>query len=397
MIFTVFGVCIVHIDAEETNKSLGDTFIKVGLIYDKNMQDNIQISSDDNLKIVGQENFVTTRINTFIKDNKIYIIDTNNQQNVLCFDNEIDIFVSPNSVVYVNGSPYRGYIRLKKDNQAKLTVINIVRLEEYLYSVITSEVPCSYPEECLKTQAVCARNYAIQSLNKHQNLGFDICASDHCQCYRGKNIEHSKGIKAVNDTKGMTLKYQGKLARIFFTASNGGQTEDVKYVWGNSIPYLISVPDIYESENEDGHNWKFRITVKEINNLLHNLNIGQIEEIVILEKSPAGSVTKLKVNGSNGCKIFVLESTRTFLGGGRLKSQCYNIEKVKFVTPFVTISTDGEILEQVEEEEWYVFDGKGWGHRVGMSQCGAKGMAMSGKNFYEILSHYFPGTYICTT
>ena len=120
-------------------------------------------------------------------------------------------------------------------NNKKLTLINNLNMEEYLYGVVPAEIPASWHREALKTQAVAARTYAFRHLNRHGSDHFDVCATQHCAVYKGLLGEHSNTSRAVDDTRGVVLYgSNGRLLSTFFSLSCGGRTQDVSEIWGSA-------------------------------------------------------------------------------------------------------------------------------------------------------------------
>jgi len=147
------------------------------------------------------------------------------------------------SPITVEGTQYRGNLQIRV-NGDRFNIINIVDIEEYLRGVVPAEMGGTlYPQiEALKAQAVAARTYVYYNLGQFKSLGFDICASQSCQVYKGVNAEQDRTDRAVAATRGEILTYQGKPINALFTAFCGGQTEDVENVFeGGPVPYLKSV------------------------------------------------------------------------------------------------------------------------------------------------------------
>ena len=261
-------------------------------------------------------------------------------------------------------------------------------------------------------------------MNKYQKYGFNLSDTDASQVYGGYKAEHANCNRAVDETSGRVLTYNGKLAVTFFFSCSGGRTEDPRNVWGGTIPYLTGVEDPYEPTEKAGRGiWTVNMTPQQVAEKLKakGHDLGDIIAVNALEYSPAKRVTKLQIIGTNGEKIFEKDSARTILG---LNSQYYTIssstpnyavngssQSVK-LTPGTTLnvlSASGEKVidtttvsievlsaqgakKYVAGSDGYVFDGRGWGHGVGLSQWGAKGMADAGFTYDKILMHYYPGT-----
>ena len=333
----------------------------------------------------------------------------------------------------IDGIEYRGGLDFKTVN-GKNVITNVVFMNNYLYGVISREMSPSWAQEALKAQAVCARNYAANNLGKHSEYGFDLCCNVCCQAYSGTRYETDKSYVPVDSTANQILTYNGKPAQLYYSASAGARTEDVKNVWGNSVPYLISVDNSYEdTANVPNGIWTGSLTRDEATTIMRNkgYNVGNVTSIKATEYSENGRVLKLEVMGDKGTKVFEREACRTifntvtksqqFTVSGNNEGQ--NIPTVqvsdgKDITPKkvneivmltaagratleakTLFTTNGTYQKQYDitensgaENTGFVFNGTGWGHGVGMSQYGAKGMAESGFSYVDILLHYFPGT-----
>lgn len=324
---------------------------------------------------------------------------------------------------------YRGQVEFLRAAGSDMTIINVLSMEEYLYGVVPNEIESFSNIEALKAQAVAARTYAYLNLTKnsksntHLNYGFNLCNDIHCQVYKGMSSENAFTNTAVDETKDMVITYEGKLIEAVYSASSGGQTEDATNVWGGA-PYLKSVEDKYESGKSPKYNWTLTFTADEISQKLKNYNVGNVTGIEVTKVSEAGRPIEVIIKGTlkpEGIK-FTKDGCRTFLG---LYSQWYTLTTNSDITVLVdgkeekrqpgeltvvtadgeTKSTEpGEKLTIVDAEGQtaevpaapteYIFTGKGYGHAVGMSQEGAKGMANAGFTFNQILTHYYTGTQI---
>jgi len=320
---------------------------------------------------------------------------------------------------------YRGELEVKRITGSDMTVINVIPVDHYLYGVVPAEIGASSHPEAIKAQAVAARTYLIANLNKHKKQFFDLCTTTSCQVYKGFNGEYASTNKAVDDTTGKKITYNGKIAEVFYFSSSGGRTEDVKNVWGSEIPYLKSVEDKYESGNSYNYNWEVTMTANEIKEKMlgRGYDLGDITGVSITKTSEAGRVTELVISGTKGQRVYKLDGCRTVFG---FNSQWYTIESDGTIpvknaennivqtqlTAKKVITADGikdlnvksgQITVIGSEDvkrtvsgatQSYKFVGKGWGHAVGMSQNGAMGMAKAGFTYEQILTHYFQGTVI---
>lgn len=320
---------------------------------------------------------------------------------------------------------YRGCMIFIRENSGLMTVINKLNLEEYLYSVLGREMSPSWPTEALKAQAICARTYAINNWNKYSSYGFNLDNTQNTQVYSGMSSEGPSTIRAVDETKGMLVMFDGKIAQTFYYSSNGGKTANVKYVWGSEFPYLVSVEDPFENPEEASYyNWTQEYTGEEIYALLQNssIDIGEVKNVEIVSEDN-GTVYDVKITGETGEHHIKNGSVRSFFG---LKSQYFSIKAPQnAVTTYPTVTIIGasglstlninnisiynglsptalSVLSSggiaayeatsISGSDKYVFTGHGWGHRIGMSQWGAKAMAEQGYSCTDILTHYFKGT-----
>src|SRR6266511_3008193 len=145
---------------------------------------------------------------------------------------------------------YRGSIQVDLAS-GKLRAINMVGLEQYLYGVVPSEMPYTWHAEALKAQAVVARSYALAT---RKSGAFDLYPDTRSQVYLGIDHEKPSTNAAVDATADKVVLYQGEVAKTFFFSSSGGRTASAEDVWGEAVPYLVSVPDPYDSISPH-HDW----------------------------------------------------------------------------------------------------------------------------------------------
>ncbi len=338
------------------------------------------------------------------------------------------------SLLKIDGNNYRDYITfLEKDN--KLSLINHIEIENYLYGVVPKEMPASWPLESLKAQAIVARSFALSNINKHAKDGYSLCDTTDCQVYKAYDNEHPNTNIAVNETKGEYVYYNGKVASTPYHSNSGGYTEDSSIAWGGKFPYLISVPDKF-SEASNGNNWSVKMTPLEIENKLLTIgvSIGEVKDIIILNTSAANRVIELKIVGTQGEHIINGNKMRTLLGNTTMKSTWFEIDKkgensinklyvidgslrypveININTSYIlddksnTSPNRNNISRAIGSDKTsnieqalsiipttFVFNGKGYGHGVGMSQFGAMEMAKSGYNYEDIIKHYYTGVEI---
>lgn len=150
---------------------------------------------------------------------------------------------SKGDTLRLDGVPYRGLLEMRADD-AGLTVVNVVNIEEYLRGVVPNELsPLAFPQmEALKAQAVAARTYALKNKDHFKDKGYDLCATPACQVYKGKSSEHPVSDRAVEETRGMVETYEGAPIEAFYTSTCGGHTEDAANIFEDeAAPYLRGV------------------------------------------------------------------------------------------------------------------------------------------------------------
>lgn len=452
-VFTVLAVFFCTLAGYQTFVSAEvyvPSNIKVGLFYGSSAKTSVKITSERgyyagvfNDRVFSEEKIIEdTDVIVSIAENQVVLSDLDG--NVLYSETgNSGIGICPvytdfwEERLEIDGSGYRGSLNFIKDGSG-IAVINVVNMDQYLYGVVSREMSESWPLEALKAQAVCSRNYAAQNLGKHSSYGFDICANTHCQMYTGMSREAQSIYDAVDATAGQVMTYNGELCECYYAASMGSTTENVKYVWGNEVPYLISVDNSYEdTENIPNGIWSGVLTVAEVSTIMRNrgYDVGDVQKIEVLEYSPEGRVVKMRVTGNTAIKTLELEECRTVfgtvtksqmftvVGDGDAQGQAYvsvtdgstlirrRPTQLELLTSSGRSEFSGESLyttngqyqkvyadsyEESSANTSFTFKGSGWGHGVGMSQYGAKGMAEAGYTYDEILTHYFSGAEVTT-
>lgn len=244
--------------------------------------------------------------------------------------NQINPQISPAGsaeTVTLNDRSYRGVIEFGRYNGNKITAVNVVDLDDYLYGVVPSEMPSSWEKEALKAQAVAARSYAVTSMSVHIKSGYNVCDNTNCQVYMGYGQEKASTNSAVDETSGIAAYYNGQPINAVFCSSSGGSTDDAGNVWAYDIPYLKAVTEI----NEEGvSTWTRTFTADQMKTILagKGINIGTIKSVEITSVGVYGRVQALTITGSSGTKVLTKEDTRTIFSGtteGSLKSRLYTI------------------------------------------------------------------------
>ena len=293
---------------------------------------------------------------------------------ILIFDNiNPQIKATNKSNITLNDRSYRGVIEFGRYRGKNITAVNVVNIDDYLYSVVPSEMPASYHQEALKAQAIAARTYTTTNLHVHNLDGYELCDNIHCQMYKGFDNENDKTNKAVDDTKGLIAYYNNIPINAVFHASSGGHTANSEDVWIEQTPYLKGVPEINEL---DRNNWTRTYTTSDIEAIVtaKGDKIGKVKDIVISKISQTGHITELKIVGTTGTKTLKNENIRSYFSpnGGSLESRIFTInDKGSYpignaTTEYIPSDNNGvnndfkeEINENNDKNEYYVLGSKG--------------------------------------
>ena len=347
-----------------------------------------------------------------------------NNQVIFSYNSLENIDFETGNLIYYNENPYRGAIRVKRFHSSDLTVINYLDIEEYLYGVVPKEMPAEWDIEALKAQAIAARNFAVMHLGDYEDIGFDLTNDISSQVYGGVEAENLRSNQAVDETKGLLLKYNDYIAATYYHANSGGQTENVENVWQSEVPYLKGIVDEY-SENVRNSSWEKTYTLSQISARLEKAgyNVGQVYDVIPVSVSENNRVLELLFKGTKGEVTLEKGDTRKTFGYFDIKSMWFEIKKgnevniinnKKYYSDSITsqkiitasgtknlsdYSTydfyDGKSVKSIENSGSNItFKGKGFGHGIGMSQWGAKVMAERGHTYEDILLHYYSGTYL---
>ena len=255
--------------------------------------------------------------------------------------------------------------------------IETLEIEAYLVGVLLGEMPANFEIEALKAQAVAARTFALKSMkSNYKHKTFDLCTdSSCCQNYYRTNSYLADGgtqdsvdkvSSAVAESAARVLLYNGELIEATFFSCSGGKTEDALAVWGTDVPYLQAI-DSPGEENATHYMDTIVLSVHEfqrkLSRELSGLPGNWIENV---SYTAGGGVDTIKIGG----QTYTGMEIRKLLG----------------------LNSTAFIISQVGDS--FTITTKGFGHRVGMSQYGADAMAVAGKSYEEILTYYYPGTYL---
>jgi SpoIID/LytB domain protein len=312
---------------------------------------------------------------------------------------------------------FQGALRLIVDSDS-ICAVNELPVERYLTSVISSEMSATSSLELLKAHAVISRSWLLAQMENRKKKGeggngffsfikkddelirwydredhgiFDVCADDHCQRYQGITRASNKHVEeAVQQTRGQVLMSEGEICDARFSKCCGGQTEEFQYCWEDTPkPYLVSVKDPfcntkdvktisqvlndYDQETTDFYEWTVEYTQEELSRLVNEklkLDLGDITDLIPLERGKSGRICRLKIVGTK----------RTFIIGKELEIR-------RTLSETHLLSSNFEV-EKVASSS-FILHGRGWGHGVGLCQIGAAVMGEKGYPYDEILLFYY--------
>jgi stage II sporulation protein D len=338
------------------------------------------------------------------------------------------------------GNYFAGSILLMADG-GRLAVANLVDVESYVRSVVSCEMPDGWPAEALKAQAVAVRSYLAYKTQMTNTPGFGlpdysaywsltpghirIWAND--QAYKGVSAQKANAVQSTDLTRGQILTYNGLPAAAYFHSAAEGMTEDVRNVWGGSVPYLVAVTE--EPYESPYHSWTYALSGDELSSCLSPLGVnGTCVSLEGCDPGQSGRWSGVIVSGASGeirlkgtefrnalgQPLRSLLFSSYTLGGGERSRACLNPSM-----PVCVAGGAGRIVEETPKDLFVeggggmiergtsglhvlsgsvedgpvtiIMEGKGWGHGVGLSQWGARASALSGEDYPSILSRYYPG------
>jgi stage II sporulation protein D len=209
---------------------------------------------------------------------------------------------------------YRGALETvpTESQPGSLNVVDALALEQYVKGVMPNEVPASWPTEELKAQAVAVRSIALTG--DVGGNGFDLYSDTRSQVYKGLESEYASTNAAVTATRGQVVMYGGKVAQTLYSACSGGHTESAVNVFGSPVPYLVGVPDPYDSACPL-HEWTLRFSGPEISSKLGSYLRGRLKKVVITKHGVSPRIVQAKLYGTGGVSTVTGTDLEAALGG----------------------------------------------------------------------------------
>lgn len=344
---------------------------------------------------------------------------------------------------------FAGELRIVPVEADRLTIINDVPLETYLASVICSEMSSTSAPDLSRAHAVIARSWLLAQMerrghappstppghpqldaewvrwyDRESHLEFDVCADDHCQRYQGVGrIDNPRVLRAIEETRGEVLSFEGAICDARYSKCCGGVTEDFRAAWGDEhVPYLVPLRDhpaddlpatpltneaaarawiestppawchctdnalldtflpTYDRHTHDFYRWTVRLAADEAGRLVQQklgIALGRILAITPVERGLSGRIVRLRITGEIGSITIGKElEIRRALSPKHLYSSAFVVD----------------VVGEAQRPDAFILMGAGWGHGVGLCQIGAAVMAASDVGYRDILEHYYPGT-----
>lgn len=336
------------------------------------------------------------------------------------YPKEVEITASKNEVaVGIPNNPqstnlYGGSLRLQPNAYGNFTLVNQVPLETYLRGVVPHEIGANAPAKAVEAQTIIARTYALRNLRRFAADDYQLCATVHCQVYKGLKGTTPQSDLAIAATKGLVLTYQNELVDALYSSTTGGVTASFSDAWnGVERPYLkpridspyqvwdlsrYSLADeatfrrfisLDQGFNETGRGvfrWHEERKIEDLNEDLRKYlkktnyplaDFNTIEQMQVKERSPSGRILTLSVKTDKG----VVELHK-------------NEVRSAFEPPRSTLFYLEPIYDKSKQLMAYAFIGGGFGHGVGLSQYGSYHLAKLGWSAEQILAFYYPGTTI---
>lgn len=294
--------------------------------------------------------------------------------------------------LWVNGTRYRGYLRLLRRPRQQLAAVNVVDVEAYLASVLACEMQADFPEAALQAQAIASRGYALYQMKQFgATHDFDLYSTARSQVYRGMEYPGPKGERwraetprtrgIVEQTRGVVLTFHGRLFCSYYSAVCGGRTTHGRQVFADAAPTLVDVACDH-CRDATRYRWQRAVPWEGLER--------QVRDYLQARGRTLGKLTKVQVAQATSAPAHdqraneVLFSDEQGVQAIRVDEfQLQVLTEPKLPSPRFAVEPANDHL---------LFLGQGWGHGVGMCQWGARRLALDGSDCAEILALYYPGS-----
>lgn len=269
------------------------------------------------------------------------------------------------------GLRVRGSLEARRDGRGVL-LVNELPLEDYVAGTVGREVHRRWHAEALKAHAVVTRTYALHERERNARRPFHLRGDTGGQVYGGLGAESPEVLAATRATRGEYLAFDGRPILAVYHSAAGGRTASAEEVWGRPVPYLVTVEVEGEDESPDTY-WRAAFAGTTLGRALApmGVRVGPVREVRVAKRSASGRAARLRIRGDDGEAEVAARELRRVLGETVIRSTLFDVRSAP---------------------EGFVFVGSGYGHGVGMSQWGARAMALRGASYREILAAFYPGT-----
>lgn len=296
---------------------------------------------------------------------------------------QIEIVTAKSPSIWIGRNQYRGFVRIFRRPGGRLIAVNVLPMEEYLASVVNSEMPASFPDEAREAQTIAARTYVLSQMKGHPQ--FDVYATSRSQKYLGYQYLNDEGRRLAGETQGsreiasrtagIVCTWEGKVFTTYYTAVCGGRTTVGRTIFKDAVPAIASVECDWCRE-ADRYRWTSTIQVDRMSKSLQEYFAAENEEFGQLKSlqpafADAGDLPFYMVSDGIRTKKIAGTELRHSLPIGTLES------------PRFTAEVDATEVR---------FSGAGHGHGVGFCQWGARGLGLAGRSALQILQYYYPGS-----
>ena len=369
-------------------------FVRVLL---EDQRDNIEISGDASFAIeclVGDQQTVYYSSQPVRVENNGSALNVSNIRGEEIQNDLTEVNIIPRGSgnrLTVNERRYRGIMKVVPHGQ-NIRMVNILYMEDYLKGVVPPEIGQRTEEEfeSVKAQAVAARTYAMAHLQQYGNEPYDVKSSIIDQVYEGVGAEQKNVSRAIDATVGEVLTYNDELIDAYYHSTCGGMTDDIVDVWDRKeVPYLKPVTDAACSWSKY-FNWEETFTEEQLRGRIQQylssdrgreMRIGRITDVSIEGRTAGGRVATLIVKTTNDTYRFKKDRIRWVIG---------RMSNPDLILPSAGFDVDLRRDNQGRLTK-IVFFGRGYGHGVGMCQCGAIGRARQGWTYDRILTYFYTG------
>ena len=286
-------------------------------------------------------------------------------------------FIYSSDPIQLKKFAYDGAIRIIASKNG-YQIINYIKTEKYLEGVINAEINSNWPVEAVKTQAVIARTYALHHYIQRRNSKWHISDTESDQVYKGDTVSDERAYQSVLQTEGQIIKNEHGIIEAFYHSNSGGHTEDTVNIWHGKTSFIKASPTEY-GQTDPNYNWKYKISKSRFAKVLNRkgFRVGNIKKMVVSQRFDSGRVKGLEIFHSKENKILRIKGVQLLrvLGNRKIRSLLFSIN----------INKDN-----------ILFQGKGFGHGVGLCQWCAKEMATFGQMYDEIINYFYHDVEIAT-